>query len=278
MPLVPAAHLIASAAARGGGIGAFNVITLEHAEAIVGAAAATGKPVIAQISQNCVKFHNESVTPLAAAITALATESVGQVALHLDHITDDELFRSAVHNNCSSAMYDAAHLGYQKNIAATKSAAEWAHANGIFIEAELGEIGGKDGAHAPGVSTDPDEAAEFVAATAVDALAVAVGTSHAMLHRNARVDLALVAKLKNAVPVPLVLHGSSGISDSMIREAVSAGMVKINIGTALNVAFSNSVRRHFGAPAPSTDPRKYLGAGRGAMGDIVAHFIEVIHA
>ncbi len=106
------------------------------------------------------------------------------------------------------------------------------------MEAELGEIGGKDGVHAPGARTDPAEAAAYVAATGVDGLAVAVGTSHAMLTRDAALDLPLIAALRETVPVPLVLHGSSGVADADLTAAVDAGMTKINIATQLNKVFT----------------------------------------
>ena len=120
--------------------------------------------------------------------------------------------------------------------------ARWCHDRGIWVEAELGEIGGKNGVHSPLARTDPDEAAGYVAATGVDALAVAVGSSHAMLTRDAVLDLGLVARLRQAVSVPLVLHGSSGVPDRDLAAAVRAGMTKINIATQLNKVFTAAVR------------------------------------
>ena len=145
------------------------------------------------------------------------------VSLHLDHVEDDDLLRRAADVGISSVMYDASKLDYDKNVEATRAAREWAHANGLYLEAELGEVGGKDGAHAPGVRTDPGEAAEFVAATGVDALAVAVGSSHAMTDRSAALDHALIAELARAVPVPLVLHGSSGVPDDELARRGAGG-------------------------------------------------------
>ncbi len=132
------------------------------------------------------------------------------------------------------------------------------HSNGLYLEAELGEVGGKDGAHAPGVRTDLAEAAAFVAATGVDALAVAVGSSHAMSSRTATLDFDLITHLRAAVPVPLVLHGSSGVSDEDPRKAHSAGITKINIGTLLNVRFTGVVRAFLASDDRVTDPRCYL--------------------
>src|SRR4029078_6505900 len=138
------------------------------------------------------------------------------------------------------------------------------HAAGLWVEAELGYVGGKPGAaqsaHSPGVRTDPVEAAAFVTATGVDALAVAVGSSHAMTPPTARPEHGLSAALRSEVPVPLVLHGSSGVPDDELARAVSAGMTKINIGTILNVEYTAAVREALAGDDRLADPRPYPGA------------------
>jgi fructose-bisphosphate aldolase class II len=126
------------------------------------------------------------------------------------------------------------------------------------------------------VRTDPGEAAEFVAATGVDALAVAVGSSHAMTDRSAALDHALIAALARVVPVPLVLHGSSGVPDGELGAAVRAGMVKINIGTILNVEYTAAVREALAADDRLVDPRKYLRPARTRIAGTVAHLLDVL--
>ncbi len=270
MPLASTADLVAAASHAGAAIVAFNVITLEHAEAIAAGAEAAGSAVIMQISENAVKFHGGHVKPIAAAALAIAAEASVPVSVHLDHVEDLDLLYAGPGAGVSSAMFDASHLEYGDNVAATKAAADWAHAHGLFLEAELGEVGGKDGAHAPGVRTDPGAAADFVRATGVDALAVAVGSSHAMSTRTATLDFELIARLRSAVPVPLVLHGSSGVADRDLRRAVDAGITKINVGTLLNVAFTGRVREHLAANDAVTDPRRYLAPARAAVAEAVA--------
>ena len=269
-------ELVASAARRGVGVGAFNVITLEHAEAIVDGAARVGVPTILQLSENAISYHGGRAAPLAAACVALARSAPTPVSVHLDHIEDGILARSAADLGVSSVMFDASTLDYADNVAATAEFVRWAHALDIWVEAELGAIGGKDGAHAPGARTDPGQARAFVAATGVDALAVAVGSSHAMTTRTALLDHDLIAALAAAVAVPLVLHGSSGVADDELRRAVAGGLTKINVGTLLNRAFTASVRAGLEARPDLVDPRRFLGPARDAMADAVAGALVVL--
>src|SRR5699024_3681808 len=148
MPLATTADLFSRAVAAGHGLPAFNVLHLETAEAIAAGAERTGAGVVLQISQNCVRFHG-SLAPLAAATRAIAEASSAPLSLHLDHAEDLDLVREALDLGFSSVMYDGATLDYPQNVANTRTAVAAAHAVGATVEAELGEIGGKDGAHAP---------------------------------------------------------------------------------------------------------------------------------
>ena len=256
------------------GIGAFNVIQLEHAEAIVAGAEAANRPVIMQVSENTAAYHR-SLVPVALACLAVAEESSAEVVVHLDHATDAGLVRQAVALGFGSVMYDASAQPHASNVGSTRELAVEAHAAGVWVEAELGEIGGKDGVHAPGARTRPDEAATYVLETGVDALAVAVGSSHAMLTRDAELDHDLIAEIAAAVSVPLVLHGSSGVPDDGLRAAVELGMTKINIATHLNALMAAAVR---GALLDERliDPRKYLGPGRDVVADEVGRLLTLL--
>ncbi|GAB1817678.1 class II fructose-bisphosphate aldolase [Herbidospora sp. RD11066] len=269
--LTPTAEIVAAARAAGRGVGAFNVIQVEHAQGIVAGAACAGLPVILQVSENTVDYHG-GLAAIGAACLAVAREAPVPVAVHLDHATRGDLVDRAVALGFGSVMFDASVLPYDDNLAAT---AEVVRRSGVFVEAELGEVGGKDGVHAPGARTDPGEAAAYVAATGVHALAVAVGTSHAMLTRDAALDFALIAELRAAVPVPLVLHGSSGVADDGLRAAVDAGMTKVNIATHLNKAFTGEVRRVLAATS-TVDPRAYLRPARDAVATQVSHLLRVL--
>ncbi|KAA0961920.1 class II fructose-bisphosphate aldolase [Microbacterium sp. ANT_H45B] len=274
MTLVSARELVTDAAARGTGIGAFNVIHLETAEGLVRASADAGLPVILQISQNCADYHG-GLEPIALATFAVARRAETPVAVHLDHAERPELVDEAIALGFGSVMFDGGALPYDENVAITAAVAARAHAAGVYIEGELGEVGGKDGAHAPGVRTDPDEARAFVAATGVDALAVAVGSSHAMTDRTASLDLELIGRLRAALDVPLVLHGSSGVADAVIADAVRAGMTKINVSTHLNGFFTRAVRATLDADPRLVDSRKYLTPAREALAGEAARMLRL---
>lgn len=269
--------IVRDAASRNVGAAAFNVIHLETAEALVAAAERAGKPLILQLSHNCVRYHNDQLEPIAKAMLALADNTDAQIAVHLDHCESVELAKAAIDLGFNSVMYDGSTLAVPENIANTREVVEYAHSRGATVEAELGEIGGK-GAHTPGVRTDPEEARQFVADTGVDLLAVAVGSEHAMQSRTASLDLELIGKLKEAAGVPLVLHGSSGVPDEEIQRGIAAGMTKINVSTHLNGFFTRAIREYLAENPDVTDSRKYIKAGREALSQEAERLIGVFSA
>jgi fructose-bisphosphate aldolase class II len=277
MPATGLGTILTEATAAGHGAGAFNVIGIEHAEAIVAGAAAAGAPVVLQISENCVRYHG-ALRPIGQASLAIAAAAAVPVAVHLDHATSEDLVTEAGRLGFGSVMFDASTRRYADNVRATAGVAAWCHDHGMWIEAEIGEIGGKDGVHAPGARTRPGEAAAYAAATGVDALAVAVGSSHAMLTRDAVLDLELIGRIHAAVAVPLVLHGSSGVPDEMLAAAVAAGLTKINIATQLNKEFTAAVRAYLAEDAAVVDPRRYLAAGRDAIAAEVTRLLGILGA
>lgn len=278
MSLVTTADLVAGAQDSSAALFAFNVVSLEHAEAIADGAAAAGKPCILQVSHNSISFHRDPA-PILAATVAVARSAQTPLAIHLDHVTDPDLALRAAELGASSVMFDAGALTYAENVSATTEVTRRAHDLGLYVEAELGYVGGKPdapaSAHAAGVRTDPTEAAAYVAATGVDALAVAVGSSHAMTAKSAALDHELIADIRDATRIPLVLHGSSGVPDEQLRAAVTAGMTKINVGTALNIAFTGAVRDTLAA-TDKVDPRPFLTAGRAAVAAEVERLLRAV--
>lgn len=252
------------------GVLAFNVIGLDHAEAIVLGAEAERAPVILQISQNAIRYRIGLLEPIAAACRELAMASGTQVALHLDHATTHDICVRAAAAGVSSIMFDASTSSHERNIEMTAAQTRWAHQAGVSVEGELGTVGGKDGAvtSAEGM-TDPAAAADYVRSTGVDSLAVAVGTEHGMTRQSIGLDFERISALREAVDVPLVLHGSSGVSDDGLVEAVRRGIVKVNIATQLNAAFTGAIRHYLANDGQVTDPRRYGEVGRTAMMDVV---------
>lgn len=269
---------VAGAARRDGhGIGAFNVIQIEHAEAVVDGAERAGAPVVLQLSENTAAYHR-SLAPMALACLRIAEDAGVPVVVHLDHATRRELVEEAVGLGIRSVMFDASARPHGENVGSTADVVRWCHDRDVWVEAELGEVGGKNGAHAPGTRTDPAEAAGYTRATGVDALAVAVGNAHAMLTRDAVLDAGLIAALAARVHVPLVLHGSSGVPDEGLVAAVAAGMTKINIATHLNKQLTTAVRTVLDRDPVVVDPRKYLGPAREAVAAEVARLLGVLGA
>lgn len=275
MTLARLDDILLHARAGGRGVGAFNVIQIEHAHGLIAAAEETGLPVVLQISENAVRYHG-SVLGIGTATRALAEASSATCVVHLDHATDTELVKQAVDLGFTSVMFDGSTLPDEHNRDLTAEVVARCHEAGVSVEAELGEVGGKDGVHAPGVRTDPDDAAAFVDDTGVDALAVAVGSSHAMTERSASLDHDLISRLRAAVPVPLVLHGSSGVPDDEIVRGLRAGLTKVNIATHLNAVFTGEVRRVLGADDRLVDTRRYLGPARDALRDETTRLLRLL--
>ena len=270
-----AGKLVLDAKNRGSAIGAFNVILLEHAEALVQGAEAAKLPVILQITENCVSYH-KALKPISVATMAVAESASVPVSVHLDHAESEELVREALDLGFDSVMFDGSKLPYAENVAASARMASLCKSYGATLEVEIGEVGGKDGVHAPGVRTNPLEAKAFAEDTGANLLAVAVGSSHAMTTRDATLDFELISEISHTVSVPLVLHGSSGVSDPDLKKAVKAGMSKINIATHLNNVFTHEIRQALGANEKLVDPRKYIAPGRQAVASEVARLLTLL--
>jgi len=277
MPLIDPRPSIQAARDARHGVGAFNLTMIEHAEAFAAAAERADAPLILQISENCVKYHG-SLEPVGLAALEIARQATVPVAVHLDHAEDIALIHCAVRLGFTSVMYDGSRLADEDNRATTRDVVRFCHSHGVAVEAELGEIGGKDGAHTPGIRTNPQDAKRFVEDTGVDWLAVAVGSSHAMSSRYATLDLDLVSRLAHAVSVPLVLHGSSGVNDKTLSAVVQTGVSKVNTATYLNLVFTSAVRAHLTAGPSVVDTRRYIRVGRDAMADETYRLLGVLGA
>lgn len=258
-----------------GAVGAFNVILVEHAEALAEAAEIAQSGTILQISENCVKYHG-SLKAIGVATKAIIESSSQPLSLHLDHAESIDLIKEALDLGFDSVMYDGSKLSYRENVTTSKQVAELCRKYEATIEVELGEVGGKDGVHAPGARTNPSEAKKFVEETGVDLLAVAVGTSHGQVTREAELDFQLIQELSANVRVPLVLHGSSGVSDGNLKRAVQSGMRKVNIATHLNHVFTDEIREFLASNPEVVDPRKYMKKARASVASETARLINLL--
>lgn len=269
----------------GWAIGAFNANTLEQVQAVVLAAQAEEAPAIIQVSHRALTYigSGNEIQGLKyiAAIGKIAAESVMvPLALHLDHGTESEVLQ-AIALGFTSVMFDGDGLSFDENISITKRLCETAHSVGVCMEAEVGEVpkpDGKDYDKAAIALTQPDEAAKFAQATGVDTLAVALGSVHGLKAKTVSLDLDRLTAIRNRVSTPLVLHGSSGVSDHDIKRGVAMGLCKVNVATQLSQAFTGAIRDVLNKDGGLVDPRKYLVAGRNAQMEIVRERIQFLGA
>jgi len=254
---------------------AVNVVTLEHAQAFIKASEETSVGIILQISENAVKYHS-GLSGIGKAMLDLAEGATTKVSVHLDHATERSLVTEAMELGFNSVMFDGSKLEIGENIEQTAHVVQQAKLLGVWVEAEIGEIGGKDGVHAPGVKTSVADAKSFYESCLVDGLAIAVGSSHAMQEKTATLDTQRIEEIAEVLPIPLVLHGSSGVSNEQLLKAVKAGIKKVNISTELNRVFTTSIRKNLNNDQNMVDPRKYLGPARDEIANAVSEYLRLI--
>jgi tagatose 1,6-diphosphate aldolase GatY/KbaY len=273
--LVATAELLHAARAGGYAVGAFNVYNLEGVKAVVAAAATEQSPAILQIHPQALGYGGPA---LVASCVAAAREAETPLAVHLDHSSEALAIRQALAGGVSSVMADGSHLSYEQNVAFTREMTELAHTAGAAVEAELGRIGGtEDGltvAAREARLTDPHQAADFVAATGADALAVCIGNVHGRYHGEPQLDFQRLEMIGREVTVPLVLHGTSGLPDQMIRRAVSLGVTKFNVNTEIRDAYLDALRLCLGDGA-AVELLPVMAAAVAAMQAVIAEKLRV---
>lgn len=281
-------------------IGAFNVNNMEIIQGIVDAASEQSSPVILQASSGAIKYARP--TYLKKMVEAAVEETNIPIALHLDHGPDFETCKACVDAGFTSVMIDGSKYDFEENVRITKQVVDYAHAHGVVVEAELGKLAGIEDdvnvSEADAKYTDPDQAAEFVARTGCDSLAIAIGTSHGAykFKGEAKLRFDILAKIKEKIPnTPIVLHGAStvipelvemcnkygadipgakGVPDEILHEASLSGVSKINVDTDLRLAMTAQIRKVFAEEPSAFDPRKYLTPARDEIKRTVAHKIK----
>ena len=297
MPFVTTKEMFKKAYEGHYAVGAFNVNNMEIVQGIVEAAKEEQSPLILQVSAGARKYakHNYLLHLVEAAM-----EDTGlPIALHLDHGADFDICKACVDGGFTSVMIDGSKYPFEENIELTKWVVDYAHNKGVVVEAELGKLAGVEDAVKVNTKdatyTDPDQAVEFVERTGVDSLAIAIGTSHGAYKFKGKpeLDFPRLEKITNMLPgFPLVLHGAStvipefveecnkyggklagaqGCPEDMLKKAGTFGVCKINIDTDLRLAMTASIRKYLYEHPEDFDPRSYLGKGREAIKQMVAH-------
>ena len=298
MPLVTSTEMFKKAYHGGYAIGAFNVNNMEIVQGITEACQEQKAPVILQVSKGARAYANH--TYLLKMVEAAVIECPDiPIALHLDHGNSFELCKDCIDGGFTSVMFDGSAMPYEENVKVAKQVAEYAHAHGVVVEAELGQLAGvEDDVVADDHQfTDPAQVEDFVTRTGVDSLAIAIGTSHGAYKfkpgQKPQLRFDILEEVSRRLPeFPIVLHGSSsvpqdfvkkvnqyggampdaiGIPEEMLREAAKGAVCKINIDSDIRLAITASIREYFDEHPDHFDPRQYLKPARQAVKDMVAH-------
>jgi fructose-bisphosphate aldolase class II len=270
---------------EGWAVGAFNANTMEQAQSIVLAAQAEEAPAIIQISHRALTYvgSGNEIQGLKyiAAIGKTAAETVTvPIALHLDHGTEEEVLQ-AIALGFTSVMFDGDGYSFEENVSITRRLCEIARSVGVCMEAEVGEVpkpDGKEFDESAIALTQPDEAVKFVESTGIDTLAVALGSVHGLKTKQISLDLNRLKEIRSRVSLPLVLHGSSGVSDHDIKQGIAMALCKVNVATQLAGAFTGAIRDVLNHDSEVVDPRKYLAPARNAQMEIVRERIRFFGA
>ena len=277
MKIVSTREMLMKAQREGYAVPAFNIHNLETLEVVVETAAELKSPVILAGTPSTISYAGGE---FIVAMAEVAAEKYNiPIAIHLDHFEVVEEIKHFIDLGFKSAMIDASHEEFEKNIEIVKEVVEYAHKNDVTVEAELGRLGGQEDDlivdEKDSKYTNPNQAKEYVDKTGIDSLAVAVGTAHGLYKGEAKIDFDRLKEIRDVVDVPLVLHGASDIPDELVKKAISLGVCKVNVATDLKIPFSNAVKKYFIENPDANDPRKYMTPGKEAMKKVVEHKIMV---
>lgn len=304
MPLVTTKKMFEDAYKGGYAVGAFNVNNMEIIQGIVAAGKKLNAPLILQVSKGARAYANHLY--LVKLVEAAVEESGLPIALHLDHGPDYETCKACIDGGFTSVMIDGSSLPYEENVALTKKVVDYAHAHGVVVEGELGQLAGVEdevNVNAEDASyTNPDQVEDFVKRTGVDSLAIAIGTSHGAYKfkpgQKPQLRFDILEEVSKRLPgFPIVLHGASsvipefveeinkyggsmpdaiGIPENMLRQAATMAVCKINIDSDLRLAMTAAIRKHFVEHPSDFDPRQYLRPARDAIEGMVEHKINTV--
>ena len=280
MSLVSSKDILLKAQREGYAVGAFNAENMEMVQAIVSAAEELSSPVIIQTTPGSLQYADTDL--FFGMVNAVAGKAKVPVALHLDHGSSAELCAKALRSGYTSIMIDGSKLPFEENVELTKKVVEFTHAMGVPVEGELGTVGGKEDTHEVKDSekayTDPQEAKAFAEQTGVDFLAVGIGNAHGFYQGVPKLRFDILEKTKGLVSIPIVLHGASGIPDEDVKKSTGLGICKVNFATELRDAFTKGVKAFIAENPDAFDPKKYNGAGRAKVKELVMHKMQVLNS
>ena len=275
--LVTSKELLLDAQKNHYAVGAFNVENMEMVMAVLAAAEQQNSPVIMQTTPGTVKYAGFDF--YFANVRTAAERTKIPVVMHLDHGNSFAMAMQAFRAGYTSIMIDGSKLPFEENIALTKSVVDVCHASNVPVEGELGKVGGKEDDlenDDDNPYTDPQEAKIFVERTGVDSLAIGIGTAHGVYKGIPNVNMEVLSAVRQVVDVPLVMHGTSGVPDEQVREAVSRGICKVNYATDLRIAFTDGVKKFMAENPNAFDPKKYSALGMKEVTAYVAQKMEVV--
>ncbi|MDQ0149009.1 tagatose bisphosphate family class II aldolase [Eubacterium multiforme] len=270
-------EMLKKAQREGYAVPAFNIHNLETLQVVVETAAELNSPVILAGTPSTITYAGGEYIVAMAEVSAKKYNI--PIAIHLDHFEDKDAIKHYVDIGFNSTMIDASHENYENNIKIVKDVVSYAHKYDATVEAELGRLGGQEDDlvvnEKDAMYTNPEQAKDFVEKTGIDSLAVAIGTAHGLYKGEPKLDFDRLKEIREAVDVPLVLHGASDVPDELVKKAISLGICKVNVATDLKIPFSDAVKKYFIENPEANDPRKYMTPGKAAMKEIVKHKIMV---
>ena len=276
MPVVSMQTILKDAFDQRYGVGAFNIVDWVTMDAVLAAAAETKSPVIVQVSVKTVKVMGAKLIQLMFA--EMARKVSIPATLHLDHCPDRAVIDQCIEAGWNSVLFDASKLSYEDNMAQTKAVVELAHRHGIAVEGELEAVKGVEdgiGDEYGGAVVALDKALAFIRETKIDSFAPAIGTAHGLYKGTPKINFNRVSEIVAAEPIPLVVHGGTGLSDETFAELIRRGAPKVNISTQLKITFADAFKNYLTEKPTEYDPLKLLGAVKRDVMVRVKEFMKV---
>jgi len=276
MPVVPMQQILRDAFDKRYGVGAFNIVDWVTMDAVLGAAVETRSPVIVQVSVKTVKVMGAKL--LQVMFAEMAGRAPVPATLHLDHCPDRRVIEDCIAAGWNSVLFDASKLTYEENLAQTKEVVALAHGHGVAVEGELEAVKGVEdgvGGEDQGAVVPLDKAVAFIRATGIDSFAPAIGTAHGVYKGTPKINFDRVSEIVAAEPIPLVVHGGTGLSEETFHELIRRGAPKVNVSTQLKIVLADSYRTYLEEKPKEYDPLKLLGAAKKNLVAQVSYFMKV---